>query len=442
MRTTHPTQTFATNNATSETIETMTRETMPASLRIPDAQNIPNIAGVRVVGSPGDAPLNIERAFAAARPRLLRIARGRGIEPESADDIVQETLLVAWGQMERLRDARRFDAWLDGICRNLCLHHLRGNSVAARRWQALVAAESDALERVDETSADPADLLERRDLETLLDRALGHLPEHTRSLVEICYLEEVPQREAALQLGLTISALEAQLHRARKQLRKLLEGELRGDAESFGLAIKLEGDAISSGWHETRCWCHNCARRRLRGKFEPQPDGTTKLRLRCPLCSPALDLDVMRCILPLANPHSFLPAIKLMDRLSQPYWEEAVAQKQQICPQCGHHADVRIMPPFAEPELERIWWHVIALQCPWCQHLTTFAAIDMVAYLTSVEVQQFIRAHPRWIDGPQDTMEYEGLQAIRCHLSDLHSADRLAVLVHPETLHVLKTYLE
>lgn len=53
---------------------------------------------------------------------------------------------------------------------------------------------------------------------SLLERALGELSGKAREVVELCYLVELPQREAALRLGLTISALEARLHRARRQI--------------------------------------------------------------------------------------------------------------------------------------------------------------------------------------------------------------------------------
>ncbi|HZR39337.1 MAG TPA: sigma factor, partial [Ktedonobacteraceae bacterium] len=66
----------------------------------------------------------VEEALASARPRLLRLATVRGVAPDAIDDVVQETLLEAWQYLDRLRSPEHFDAWLDGICRNIC-----------RRWQ-------------------------------------------------------------------------------------------------------------------------------------------------------------------------------------------------------------------------------------------------------------------------------------------------------------------
>ena len=44
---------------------------------------------------------------------------------EAADDCVQETLIEAWRHLDQLRAPERFDAWLNGICRNICLRWQR-----------------------------------------------------------------------------------------------------------------------------------------------------------------------------------------------------------------------------------------------------------------------------------------------------------------------------
>lgn len=79
-------------------------------------------------------------------------------------------------------------------------------------------------ENLDEVSADlsdslvidPVEELERQDMQVLLDRALSHLEEGTRELIELCYLAELPQREVAQRLDMSLGALELKLHRAPK----------------------------------------------------------------------------------------------------------------------------------------------------------------------------------------------------------------------------------
>ncbi|HVB22212.1 MAG TPA: RNA polymerase sigma factor [Ktedonobacteraceae bacterium] len=206
----------------------------------------PFIQDVNITISHAALLADMEQLFTKARPRLLRLARLNGMATDVADDVVQETMMEAWRHLDNLRDPQRFDAWLDGICRNVCRREAKDLATTLARHEPLphlqpdVGDDSEAgtpVDIPDPFATDPEEVLSKQDLTVLLDRAMSHLPGDTRALLEMCYLAELPQREAAMQLGLTIGALELRLHRARKQLRQVLSGTLRADAESFGLAL-------------------------------------------------------------------------------------------------------------------------------------------------------------------------------------------------------------
>ena len=233
---------------------------------------------------------NIDEMLATARPRLLRHACGYGVTLDAADDVVQETLIEAWRHLHQLRTPDRFDAWLDGICHNVCRRWSRTQGRTIQRQVQFSSLQADdhyerysederlnVLALSDESTFDPAEELSRQDLAILLDRALGYLTPDMRKALEMCYLAELPQREAAQRLGLTINTLEVRLHRARRQLFQILNRELRADAREFGLAVDQDTEA-KTGWSETRLWCIFCGRHRFRGILEPLPDGRVNLR--------------------------------------------------------------------------------------------------------------------------------------------------------------------
>jgi RNA polymerase sigma factor (sigma-70 family) len=185
----------------------------------------------------------------AARPRLLRLTRILGIEPDEAEDVVQETYLEAWRHLEKLQP-ERVSAWLDGICRNICKRHLYAKS-ATPHTSSLPESLDGLLDLSDALAIDPVEELEHQDMQMLLDRALGHLSESTREVIELCYLAELPQREVAQRLSMSLGALELKLHRARRQLYQILHGELHDDARALGLNLNSEE---AMGWQETRQW--------------------------------------------------------------------------------------------------------------------------------------------------------------------------------------------
>lgn len=68
---------------------------------------------VRQVTSRSD--VDLDSAFAAARPRLVRIA-GSLVGWDGAEDVVQDTYLVARDRIGQLRDPAAIEAWLARIC--------------------------------------------------------------------------------------------------------------------------------------------------------------------------------------------------------------------------------------------------------------------------------------------------------------------------------------
>jgi RNA polymerase sigma factor (sigma-70 family) len=410
----------------------------------------------------------IEDWLAAARPRLQRLARLRGVSPDAIEDVVQETLLEAWKHRDRLHSPEGFSAWLDEICRNICRRHARKQFLDRQHMSRLLipypydAGESGQtevsppMEIPDPDIPDPLEALTREDMVLLLDRAFGSLSGDARQVVELCYLMELPQREVAGRLGLSISALEARLHRARRQLRQALNGPLRGGAEALGLALDQQS---IDGWRETRLWCTLCGRRRLMGLFLPQADGSMNLHMRCPNCERHYGLSDVHSsnvhskgIVRLDGLQSFRPAWKrtiqgVTQRLTQ-----SLLAGERPCPYCGAQASLQLMDKSQTAEaaalpdgLSRhpyqfwVWW-----KCPRCYRgshadVGVFAASDLV-YWSHARARQFMGDHPRWVSGPELLVEYAGQPAIRLQMADVTGAARLTVLAHRQTLHVLAIF--
>jgi RNA polymerase sigma factor (sigma-70 family) len=383
---------------------------------------------------------DMEQIFTEARPRLLRLVRLNGMPPDIADDIVQETMLEAWRHVENLRDPQRFHAWLDGICRNVCRRHKTLNDTLHESLSNLVnndetKSEPDALLAIaDPFAIDPGEELAHQDLVILLDQAMEHLAPATRKLLEMCYLAETPQREVAVQLGLTIGTLELRLHRARKQLRQVLNGELRSAAESFGLALDpLE----AQGWRDTRQWCWLCGKQRMLGIFKTQPEGRVDMRLRCPACSNryGFDMSTSAGLVSMEGFRSFRPAIK---RLFQTIGERVrMPLSTGTCFQCEGPALVSIVHSsnIALPIPPDRYW--LCTQCPRCGRSASDIASTFVSHPL---VYRFFLQHERCISEPYHVLEHDGRAVICARLTDVGSADQLTVLLDVQSLHILAVF--
>lgn len=381
---------------------------------------------------------DMEQVFTEARPRLLRLAHLNGMSPDIADDVVQETMMEAWRHAEKLRDPQRFNAWLDGICRNVCRRHKTPHfheSLSNLASNDETKNEHDALLDIpDPFAIDPMEELSHQDVATLLDRAMEHLSPETRKLLEMCYLAEMQQREVALQLGLTIGALELRLHRARKQLRQVLNGELRVAAESVGLALD---PMQAQGWRDTRQWCWLCGIHRMIGIFETQPDGRVDMRLRCPECSNRYDFDMSTSagLISMEGFRSFRPAIKrLFQNIGERVW---IPLTTGTCFHCHGPALVSIIHSsciaFPMPS-DRYW---VRTECPKCGMSTSDIATTFVSHPL---VHRFFVQHERCIIEPYQVLEHDGRAVICARLTDVMSAEQLTVLLDMRTLHILAVF--
>lgn len=405
----------------------------------------PSIHDVNIAMSHAALLADMEQLFTEARPRLLRLARLNDMTTDVADDVVQETMMGAWRHLDNLRDPQRFDAWLDGICRNVCRRQARNIATTNSRHEPLphlLPDTGDDSETVtfadipDPFATDPEEVLSKQDLAVLLDRAMSHLPGDTRALLEMCYLAELPQREAAVQLGLTIGALELRLHRARKQLREVLSGTLRDDAVSFGLALD---PVLAEGWQETRQWCWLCGKHRLIGVFETQPDGHVEMRMRCPACSNRYNIDLTGSVgmVSMEGLRTFRPAFKRIMRVMAD--RAYIPLIKGVCWMCHEPALVRIihsseadfpMPP------DRYWVRTDCQTCGACE--SDIATI----LITHPIVQRFFMQHERFVSEPYKLIEHNGTSVISAQLTDVTSATQLTILLNAQTLQIMTVFSE
>ncbi len=145
----------------------------------------------------------------AAIPALRRYARALTRDAETADDIVQDTLVRAL-RSEHLFHGGDTRAWLYTILTNLNRNRLRS---LARRPVLTPIKDGDAATNGPESGG--------RDI----TRALGQLGDDQRSALLLVVLEGLTYREVAEMQGVPIGTVMSRLARARNQIKAYLDGE-------------------------------------------------------------------------------------------------------------------------------------------------------------------------------------------------------------------------
>lgn len=209
--------------------------------------------------------------------RLVGLCAQLTGDRHAAEDLAQETLLIAWRLRERISDPARVQPWLAAIARNVCHHWRRSQRREGQHFvqPSVIEATGDALAADVADSFDVEVELERAELATLLDRALALLPPETRTILVQKYVEESPHAEIAAQLGLTENAVAVRLHRGKLAFQKILHTQFPATAELF------TGAERRAQLRETTIWCPICGVQHLHGDFDRE---RSVLELRCPVC--------------------------------------------------------------------------------------------------------------------------------------------------------------
>ena len=153
---------------------------------------------------------------------LRSFLRVLGVNPNSVDDLAQETFLIAYRELDSFDEDRDLGKWLRGIARNLVRNEVRKS---ARRGRILDGELTDhLLAQAERDASEPP--FEESDFRALRD-CLEQLPEKSRRLVAGRYADEWNATFLADQFQMTANAVRLALMRIRGQLKTCIEKRAR-----------------------------------------------------------------------------------------------------------------------------------------------------------------------------------------------------------------------
>ncbi len=163
------------------------------------------------------------------RPAVSRVARSfADLDPDDAEDVVQDSFVRAFSHLARLRDGSLFGPWLLTIARN----RARTRLARVRSARETVAGLAREVEAAGEVAPPPGPGAEA-EIE-LVRRVVEELPEGPeKETVRLFYLEGTSSaRELAARMGVGKSAITMRLERFRAKVKRRILSEvarLRGE---------------------------------------------------------------------------------------------------------------------------------------------------------------------------------------------------------------------
>lgn len=193
-----------------------------------------NAPEISAASSPPAPPADPERWVDEHGDCLYRYALTRVRREEIAEDLVQETLLVAVRTHERFAGRSSERSWLVGILKNKICDHFRklGRETNFTDLEFFSDEHSDRFDSENywihergpsEWKPEGEEALKRAEFWQALQGCLGKLPERVAQVFMMREMDDVPGKEVCETLNITEANLWVMLHRARMALRQCLE---------------------------------------------------------------------------------------------------------------------------------------------------------------------------------------------------------------------------
>jgi RNA polymerase sigma-70 factor (ECF subfamily) len=158
--------------------------------------------------------------------KVYRLALRFAGSPEEAQEVLQETFLNAFRNLEGFRAESAFSSWLYRITVNAALMHLRKGRAGPQRIALEDLPASVGLVGGEWPDAE----MDRREIAEVLAKALDEMPEMARAVFVLRDVEDLSTEQVAEILEITVPTVKTRLHRARLFLRERLARHFEGSA--------------------------------------------------------------------------------------------------------------------------------------------------------------------------------------------------------------------
>jgi RNA polymerase sigma-70 factor (ECF subfamily) len=144
-------------------------------------------------------------------PSVRKACNRRLYDSVEADEMAQAAFVRAFERIAQCRGDRHFGPWVHVIARSLCMDAFRAKARVEPREQPLTG-------RSEHRPNEPEESLLTRERSAQVHEALDALPDRQRRAVIARHWEGLRPGEIADRLGLSVSAVDSLLLRARRRL--------------------------------------------------------------------------------------------------------------------------------------------------------------------------------------------------------------------------------
>jgi RNA polymerase sigma factor (sigma-70 family) len=141
--------------------------------------------------------------------KIYHLCYGYTGDSDSANDLMQETFMKVWQNLDKFRNQAMISTWIYRIAVNTCLSYLR----VEKRQSKDELTDNIIQNKVEELS-------EKNEQVALLYKCISKLEENERIIITMV-LDEVPYAEIAEISGISEGNLRVKIHRIKQKLAEI-----------------------------------------------------------------------------------------------------------------------------------------------------------------------------------------------------------------------------
>jgi RNA polymerase sigma-70 factor (ECF subfamily) len=156
-----------------------------------------------------------EQLVVRYRPAVVRLARTI-VGSDYAEDVAQDSLLLAFKALPGIDEPRKFAAWLSAITRHRALRFSKSETAHTKNR---VALDEALLEKIEALATPLAD----KERDELMIQAIDSIPPEYAMPLRLHFLDDMPLKRIAAFMGVPLSTVKWRMHHGKKLLRAKVE---------------------------------------------------------------------------------------------------------------------------------------------------------------------------------------------------------------------------
>ncbi len=148
---------------------------------------------------------------------------------EEAEDLTQDTFVLAYKNLTSLKENGKFQSWLFRIAQNTVYQKYRGNRPQVDSLDAIEAPESSVAQKLITPHRSPEDRLLSDELEQVIEDVINQLPDKHKEVFILSAIHKLSYKEISETVGRSLASVKSDIHRARVSVREKIKQYLRED---------------------------------------------------------------------------------------------------------------------------------------------------------------------------------------------------------------------